>query len=193
MATAGRNTDEVLAAARRDLQSQLAVVREELSRLTAEEHALTRALSSLVGDGASSTTAAAADASGRSAGPKRPARPSSAKKAGASRGRRRRGPSKPTADRLSELQGLLADGPKSRNDLATALKVSPARVQQLLAELGSSVSSQRDPEQAQAKLWALTGRGNGAGTEEPSGRRTRGATTGKSPRKPTARRKPAPK
>jgi DNA-binding MarR family transcriptional regulator len=58
---------------------------------------------------------------------------------------------------VSELHGVLADGPKSRSELAGALGVSPARVQQLLAELGGAVSSRPHPEQRQGKLWSLTG------------------------------------
>ena len=141
----------------------LVVVREEMSQLAAEERALTAALSSLDGDGASlSTTARTANADDRSRTPQSSARSSSTRKAGTSGRRRRRGATKSTADRVNELQALLADGPKSRNELAAALKVSPARVQQLLVELGKrSVSSQRDPEQRQEKLWALSGRGNG--------------------------------
>ena len=63
---------------------------------------------------------------------------------------------------------MLANGPKSRNDLAAALTVSPARVQQLLAELGSSVSSQPDPGQRQGKLWTLKGAGDGASPAKPT-------------------------
>lgn len=196
MATTRKKTDDVLASARKDLQAQLAIVRDEMSRLAAEEHALTQALSSLDGDGASPTTSPAAGASGRAPSGKTPARSSARARAtgkGTSRRRRRRGASKSTADRVSELQGLLADGPKSRNDLAAALKVSPARVQQLLAELGSSVSSQRDPEQPRGKLWALTGGGNGASAPKPTGRRSGGTAKRKSTRKPAARRKRAAK
>ena len=191
MATTRKKTDDVLASARKDLQAQLAVVRDEMSRLAAEEHALTHALSSLKGDGASApTTPSAAKRSSRASGQRR----SSTAKAGTNRGRRRRGASKSTADRVNELQGLLADGPKSRNDLAAALNVSPARVQQLLAELGGSVSSQRDPEQRQGKLWTLTGGGNGASAAEPvRSSRSSGRAKGTSTRKRAARRKQASK
>ena len=133
---------------------------KEMSGLAAEEHALTQALASLDGDGASSPPASASNAADRPrAGNSRTRRPT--RSAGTSRRRRRRGASKSTADRMNELRELLADGPKSRNELAAALKVSPARVQQLLAELGSSVSSQPGPEQRRGKLWTLTA-GNGA-------------------------------
>ena len=47
MAEIVRRTDEVLAAARSELQAQLALVREELSWLASEELALMEALSSL--------------------------------------------------------------------------------------------------------------------------------------------------
>ena len=193
MAATRKKTDDVLASARKELQAQLAVVRGEMSRLAAEEHALTQALSSLDGDGApTATTAPAATAVGPSPSAKRSTRRSSGRKAGTSR-RRRAGATKSTADRVNELQGLLSDGPKSRNDLAAALKVSPARVQQLLAELGSSVSSHPNPETRHGKLWTLTGRGNGASAAKPTGRRSGGGTKGKSTRKPAARRKQAAK
>ena len=156
MADTRKKTNDVLASARSDLQAQLAVVRGEMSRLAAEEHALTHALSNLDGDGTSpSTTATTAGTRGRSRTAKGSTRRKSTRKA--ARGRRRSGASKSTADRVSELQGLLGDGPKSRNDLAAALKVSPARVQQLLADLGSLVSSQPDPKQRRGKLWVLAG------------------------------------
>ncbi len=151
MATAGRKTDEVLAAARNELQAQLGVVREEQARLAAEEAALTHALSSLNGGGSPS---ADRSAGGGGASRSRAAKP---KGRASGRRRRRRGSAKSTADRVEELRALLVDGPRSRNDLAAALEVSPARVQQLLAELGSSVSSQPDPERGQGKLWALKG------------------------------------
>lgn len=188
MAATRRKTDDVLASARKDLQAQLALIREETGRLGAEERALTEALSSLDGDSASSqTTAPATKAAGGSATAKRSASTSPARKRGTSR--RSRGASKPTADRVNELQGLLADGPRSRNDLAAALNVSPARVQQLLAELGSSVSSQPDPEQPRGKLWTLTGGGNGASAAKPTGRRSSGKAKGTSTRRPAARGK----
>jgi chromosome segregation ATPase len=149
MVRARKKTDEVLASAQRELKAQLAVVREELGRLTAEERALTEALSTLDTKSTSGSSAAARSATAGSA-PKRRTR---------GRRRRARGASKSTAERLQELQALLADGPKSRNDLAAALKVSPPRVQQLLAELGSAVTSRPDPGQRQGKLWSLS---NGA-------------------------------
>ena len=89
MATTRKNTDDVLASARKELQAQLAVVRDEMSRLAAEEHALTQALSSLDGDGTSPTTAAAAGASGRAANGKRPVRARASGKGKNRRGRRR--------------------------------------------------------------------------------------------------------
>jgi len=190
--TTRKKTEDVLAAARKDLQAQLALVHDEMSRLAAEEQALTQALSTLDTNGASSSTRApAAKPSGESRTARTSTRRSSARKAGATR-RRRRGASKSTADRVNELRGLLADGPKSRNDLAAALKVSPARVQQLLAELGSSVSSRRDPDQRQGKLWALTD-GNRASAATPTRRRSGGRAQDASTRKPAAGRKEAAK
>ncbi len=154
MAASATKTDEVLAAARKQLEAQLAVVREELSRLTSEERALTQALTSLDGEGRSAQT----DASTSNRGDRsRAAKRGSPSRRTATARRRRRGQSKPTADRVEELRGLLAEGPRSRADLAAALKVSPARVQQLLVELGSSVSSRPDPNQRRGKLWVLGG------------------------------------
>ena len=193
MAATLSKTAEVLAAARKDLQAQLALVREELGQLAAEEHALTQALSSLDGGGPSSSTAPASKAGARPRARKSPATGSPNRRASTSRRRRPNGASKPTTDRLQELRGLLGDGPKSRNDLAAALKVSPARVQQLLAELGSSVSSQQDPERRQGKLWTLTGRGNGASAAKPASRRTSKTAKRTSARKPSARGKPEAK
>ena len=192
MAATRRKTDEVLASARKELQAQLGVVREELGRLAAEEHALTEALSSLDGDRASpSATAPASKTGGRTRTSANAARKSSTRKAGTSRRRRPRSASKPTADRVEELRRLLADGPKSRNDLAAALKVSPARVQQLLAELGNSVSSEPDPEQRQGKLWSLSGSGNAAIGAKRSSKRGGGTAKAASARKPSARTKAA--
>ena len=185
MAVTARKTDEVLASARRELQAQLGVVREELARLANEERTLTQALSNINGgasssdgSGSSRQTTARASKSRRSA-----RKPTS--------GRRKRGGTKSTADRVEELRGLLADGPRSRGDLAAALKVSPARVQQLLAQLGSSVSSQPDPNNGQVKLWTLTAGGNGASAEAPR-TGSKGRAKG-SRRKPAARRKQAAK
>src|SRR5919199_106275 len=129
-------TDEVLAAARAGLHDQLEVVREELAQLTAEERALTQALANIDRDRVSAPGRATTGARRRTSG----------------RSRLRRGASKPTAERVKELRALLADGPKSRRDLAATLEVSPARVQQLLSELGGAVSSQPHPEQRQGKL-----------------------------------------
>ncbi len=172
MAGKPRKTDEVLASARKDLQAQLAVVQGELGRLVAEERALTEALSSMDGDGASSSSKASASGTAAQSGTaKRSARRSSTRKSGAGGRRRRRGASKSTADRVKELEGLLGDGPRSRNDLAAALGVSPARVQQLLAELGGSVSSEPDPGQRRGKLWSLKGGGNGASAAKPTAKR----------------------
>ena len=192
MATTPKKTDEVLASARKDLQAQLAVVRDEMGRLAGEERALTQALSSLDGDGSSSRSAAtrAAKVAGGPPPGKSSTRRSSAGNPGASRRRRRRGGTKSTADRLSELEGLLSDGPKSRNDLAAALKLSPARVQQLLSELGGKVSSQPAPQQRQGKLWTLAGRGNGASAAKPTRRRSSGKAKSTT-RKPAARSKQA--
>ncbi len=152
MAAAVSKTNEVLASARKELQAQLAVVREDLSRLTAEERALTQALTSLDGDSGSAQTGASTS----NRGERSPAgRTRSSRRKTASGRTRRRGQSKSTAERVEELRGLLAQGPHSRADLAAALRVSPARVQQLLGELGSSVSSQPDPNQRRGKLWVL--------------------------------------
>ena len=155
MAVSRTNTNEVLAAARAELQAQLGVVREDLTRLTAEERDLTQALSGLGSAGSASKSRAASQKTTTASTGRRSARGSSRRR------RRKRGSSKSTAERLQELQGLLAGGPRSRNDLAAALEVSPPRVQQLLAELGSAVSSEPDPKRGQVKLWSLTGRANG--------------------------------
>jgi type VI protein secretion system component VasK len=155
MAASKATTDEVIAAARAEVQAQLQVVREELTRVTAEEKALAKALSGLAGKAPAA----------------RPSTPAAGRKRGPGRRRRKRGASKPTAERVEELRGLLAEGPKSRNELAAALQVSAPRVQQLLAELGGSVSSQPHPERAQVKLWTLKGSANGS-----SGRKSKGGS-----------------
>ncbi len=172
MATTHTKTDEVLAAARKELEAQLAVVREEIERLAAEELALTHAISSL--DGGNPATTSAGATGKRAAAPARKGEGTkgSAGK-GSRRSRRPRGASKSTAERVNELRELLAEGPKSRADLAAALNVSPARIQQLLAELGGSVSSQPDPEQRRGKLWSLKGAGNGVGATKSA---TKGAS-----------------
>ena len=192
LATKRLKTDEVLAAARKDLQAQLAIVREEMSRVVAEESALTAALSGLNGAGTSSSSAASASKGG---GRVRVARASAtrgpARKAGSGRRRRARGASKSTADRVEALQMVLVDGPKSRSDLAAALKVSPARVQQLLAELGSAVSSRTDPGQRRGKLWSL--KGNGASAAKPSAKRSSARPKRGSARKPSGEKAAAGK
>ena len=168
MAVTPKKTDEVLASARKDLKAQLALVRQEASRLAAEEGALTAALATLGGDSAPASAAPAA---------KRAAKSSTPKRSGRRARRRSTGGAKSTADRVKELEGVLADGPKSRNELAAALTVSPARVQQLLAALGKSVTSEPAPGPRQGKLWSLKGRANGASAA----------------RKPAAKRRTKPK
>ena len=194
MAVSRKTTDQVLASARKELESQLRLIRDEQSRLGAEEQALTLALSSLESDGGSRSPAARADGANR---PTRRAqtsttRSSKRKRAGGARPRRRSAV-KSTADRVDELRELLSDGPKSRKALATALDVSPARVQQLLAELGSSVSSQPDPEQRRGKLWRLKGSANGAGATKPAARGGSARSKGSTRRKAPARTKPTSK
>lgn len=164
-----KKTDQVLASARKDLQAQLALVREELSRLGAEESALTQALSGLDGGGASApATPARASKPRASAATKSPAQRRSSAKVGP---RRTRAKSKPTADRVKELEGLLAAGPKSRNELAAAINVSPARVQQLLAQLGSAVLAQPHPQLRGGKLWSLKRSGDGESAAKPAPKR----------------------
>ncbi len=188
MTVTAKKTGEVLAAARKDLEAQLAVVREEMRRLAAEELALTHAVSNL--DGGNPATSADGTVSKRAVGSSRTkgqGQKKPAPKARTSGRRRRRGTSKSTAERVSELQGLLAEGPKSKAAIAAALKVSPPRVQQLLAELGGSVSSQPDPGQRRGKLWTLKpGSGKGARTRKPAA----GGSAGRGKRAST-RRAPA--
>ena len=186
MATA-RKTDEVLAAARNDLEAQLKLVREQGAQLAAEELALTHAISSLDGGNpATSSSGATSERAVRSAAPKRERSKRSSRRASSSRRRRSRAAGKSTADRVNELRGLLSDGPKSRTDLAAALKVSPARVQQLLAELGGSVSSRPDPNQRRGKLWSLKAGGNGGGAAKPAGAGSTRSRKAGSPRKAPA-------
>lgn len=171
MASTAAQTDEVLATARKELQAQLELVRAELTRLTADERALTTALESL--DGAGSP--AAGDGGNRRrrsrSGPATRTRKASTRKASSAR-RTRRAPSKSTAERVEELRGQLADGPKSRSDLSAALNVSPARVQQLLAELGSSVTSKPVGDGARGgKVWSLASGSNGTGAAKATRRR----------------------
>ncbi len=192
MASTHTKTDEVLAAARKDLEAQLAVVREQIARLAAEELALTHAVSSL--DGANPAASSAGTTSTRTVRSRAAKSESkrSTRKASSSRRRRSRGANKSTADRLNELRALLSDGPKSRTDLAAALKVSPARVQQLLAELGDSVFSQPDPTQRRGKLWSLAGGGNGGGGASSVAELSApGAKAGSPPRRSAGRRKAA--
>lgn len=153
MADTYSSTHEVLTAARRELEAQLAAVREQIARLTAEEKALSHAVSALDGGNPATSSTGTVKRGATSGKVKGRARRGSAR-----RGRRRgQGASKSTEERVNELRGLLADGPRSRADLAAALKVSPARVQQLLAELGGEVSSEPDPGQRRGKLWSLKG------------------------------------
>jgi len=190
MAATHRKTDEVLAAARTELEAQLALVREQIARLNAEELALTHAISSLDGGSpARSSAGATSKRAVRSPTAKRQ-RSKGTRRASSTR-RRRSQASKSTTERVDELRGLLSDGPKSRSDLAAALKVSPARVQQLLGELGSSVSSQRDPSQRRGKLWSLKGGGNGEGAAKAAAKRGAESAKADSPPKPSGRPKKA--
>lgn len=181
-----KKTDDVLAAARKELRAQLAVVRAEKTRLDGDERALTQALASMDGtNGArASATSSASAGAGRSSAVKQSTRKSSMRKA--RRSRRRPGASKSTTDRVKELEGLLADGAKSRTDLAAALKVSPARVQQLLRELGGSVSSQAAPGRRE-KLWSLkASSGNGASAAKATSKPAKARAKRTSTRKPAA-------
>lgn len=189
-----KKTDAVLAAARKEMQAQLAVVREEMSRLASEERALAQALSSIDGpSGAGSSAKAPASAETASGSPAKQARRKSpTRKAGTGRRRRARA-SKSSAERLEELKGLLVDGPRSRNDLAAALKVSPARVQQLLAELGGAVSSEPDPGRSQGKLWSLNGSADRKSAVKPATKGSGARASSASARKRSARRKAAAK
>lgn len=194
MAVTRRKTDEVLASAREELEVQLGVVRGEMKRLAAEEAALTQALSSIDGNSASTRSAVpSGERGGRSRAATKGARKSSTRTAGGGRRRARGAAGKSTAERVQELQGLLAGGPKSRKDLAAALRLSPARVQQLLGELGSSVTSQPDPEQRRGKLWSLKGRANGASAAKPAAKRSARASTRARARRPSARKGAAAK
>ncbi len=58
-----RKTDQVIASARKELEAQLTAVRDEIARLTAEERALTHAVSNF--DGGNPATSAAGTASKR--------------------------------------------------------------------------------------------------------------------------------
>ncbi len=167
MATQDRSTGEVLAPPKRTCRRSWALSVRELARLGSEERTLAQAIASLNGGGPCSSAASpgkrgARSRAGRSQGERRTVPKASATSRSSSRRRRPRTALRSTADRVSELQGLLAEGPKSKVAIAAALKLSPARVQQLLAELGSSVSSQPDPGQGRAKLWSLKGSANGA-------------------------------
>ena len=170
-------TDEVLSSARQDLQGQLSVVRDELVRLAAEERTLRQALSALEGTAAVATNGGATESKPRASANRR----KRSTRKPTSRGGKRRSTNKSTADRVQQLRALLGDGPKSRNDLAMELKVSPARVQQLLTELGSAVSSQPDPSNGRARLWSLKGSANGATASKQgtSGGGRRGRASGR--------------
>jgi hypothetical protein len=188
MATATRRKiDQVLASARKDLEAQLGVVRAEMARLTAEERELTQTLASLGTDGGPSAPTRASA--------KRPASARNGKPRRGATGRRprsRRTASKSTAERVDELRALLAEGPRSRGDLAASLKVSPARVQQLLGELGSSVSSQPASDR-RGKLWSIRDAENGARADKPQAGRGRGKAKRSSGEKPRARKGAATK
>jgi len=179
-----RRINEVLASAREELKAQLGVVRAEIALLAAEEQELTAALASLKADGpSSSATRGTGKRQSRSPASKAKAAKTTVRDADAKRSRKR-GTSKSTAERTQELRVLLAEGPKSRSDLAAALKVSPARVQQLLASLGASVRSRPAPDK-RSKLWSIQGASNGASGPNPQqrgGRRQAGRSSAAKPR-----------
>ena len=164
---ARRKKVDVITAVREDLRAHLVSLREQIERLTREERAVAQALSSLDNDGTVAPSAARAPTGVGDAARRAPRHRSAAK--GAATSRRPRN-TKKTVERADELRGLLSDGPKSRDELAAALKVSPARVQQLLAGLGSSVSSQPDPERLRGKVWSLAPGGNAASAARATGR-----------------------
>ena len=186
-----KKTDDVLASARHDLEAQLAAVREEIARLAAEEQALAHAVSGLDGENPATSSIGTVSSPTVPADKKNGAKRST-RKATDGRRTRPRAANKTTADRVNELQGLLAGGPKSRTDLAAALKVSPARVQQLLAELGGSVSSQPDPAQRRGKLWSRAGSGKST-TSKKSPVSATGSAKRASTRRSSARRAAAKK
>lgn len=164
MTTATRQKiDQVLASARKDLEAQLEVVRAEMARLAAEEQELTATLESLKADGRPSSTTSAGNGQRRASTRTGGARKRAAAKADGRRVRGRRMANKSTAERVEELRTVLAEGPKSRADLAAALKISPARVQQLLGELGRAVGSQ-PATHGRGKLWRIKDGGDGATT-----------------------------
>jgi len=175
-----RKIDHVLAAARKELESQLGVVRAEIARLAAEEQELTMALANLKNEGSSSAATDGGSRRQRSSSRKAQATKRTARSGNGRRARGRRTATKSTAERVEQLRTLLADGPKSRNELAVALEVSPARVQQLLGELGSSVTSQPDGDK-RAKLWSIKGASNDGNASRPKrgGRQPKDGATGK--------------
>jgi hypothetical protein len=182
--TTRRKIDQVLASARKHLEAQLDVVRADMARLAAEERELTAALGNLAADGTSaSLTGAPSKRQQRS-----PAKSGTRRSTRRNRNRPRRGDgaSKSTAERMEEVRGLLVAGPKSRTDLAAALKVSPARVQQLLEGLGDSVTSRPDPDR-RGKLWSIKGASTAASAAKPQrGRRQAKRASAAKPRGPKA-------
>ena len=176
--TTRRKIDQILADARKDLEAQLELVRVEKTRLAAEEQELTAAIAGLETNGGGSPPVArrrqrAAATRSTKAG---------TRSSGGAKGRRKRTANKPTAQRLDELRALLTEGPKSRGDIATALKLSPARVQQLLGELGTAVTSQ-PANDGRAKLWSIKGARNGASAARSRPARGRARAKGSSVRK----------
>jgi hypothetical protein len=164
-------------------------VRDEIARLAVEEQALAHAVASLDGGNpATSSDSSTGESARRSRAVKSRRAKGSTRKASSGRRRAARGTSRSTGERVDQLRGLLADGPQSRSALAAALEVSPARVQQLLGELGSSVSSQPDPDQRRGKLWSLKDAVSGAGASKPAAKRGSQAAKSGASRKAAAGR-----
>lgn len=182
--------EEVLFAAREELEAQLDAVRGQLARLGAEERQLTQTLARLPGGGGSSSARAATPSErGRARAPKPAAARRAPRKAGAKRGR----VAKPTVERVAELRAVLAAGPKSQRELAAALELSVVRVHQLLGQLGDAVSSQPNPAKP-GKLWSIARpEGNGASAATASTSQRQAQTKRGPAAKPRARTRAATK
>jgi CRP-like cAMP-binding protein len=137
-----------------ELEQQRAVIDEEISRLQAMRQAA----------GAPSRTRARRTSARRASTTTRRTRRASARAATATAAtttRRRRGGGRgqSTEERLKQFKELLASGPKTRQEIAQALGVSPPRVEQIgsvLVERGE-VRKERDPNSTRNRMiWTLS-------------------------------------
>jgi hypothetical protein len=142
---------------RDQLQARIDVINAEIAALEAERAELEHVLGAMPQPAAAPERPSAA----------RPRRRERAAASGDGRSRRRPSPrrtgaaarrvtvGRPTAEQAERLAALLREGPKARDEIALALRLSRTRTGQLLDALGARVTSETDPDNPRRKRWRL--------------------------------------